>query len=292
MKNKNNLIIFATYWNEKYWIRASLAQIEKINPVEVIICDGCFDPKVPNYSTDGTRGIIKKFVSRHPNARMISALRPGFFHSAWLLLRGHRHLPWWTIFRPVRWKFLFKSLTLSSYRRNQAITFNYMISISSEWKPGIWFMTYDADQFYGDKMIEKIKEIVNDEESSFDLATGKEITFFGNFKQCTDSYEKRTYNNMPHRIYSDTLIQPTRGIIRETKSKKGFLLKNLWSKHLYIFFAKTTDAGIYFHYKFNDPKRFDAGYQLGDRKKPDPRRCTTKKFSGSHPEIIQKYFKL
>lgn len=290
--SQTNIIILATYWNEKYWIKASLAQIEKVNPVELVICDGCFDPRVPNYSTGGTREIIKEFVDRYPNACMISALRPTFFRSAWLLLRGHRHLPWWTIFRPVRWKFFIKSIFMSSYRRNQAITFNYMISISQKWKPGMWFMVYDADQFYGDKMIEKIKEITENKESSFELITGREITFFGNFQQCTNLYEKRTYNNMPHRIYSDTIIQPTRGIIRETKSKKAFSLRNLWSKHLYIFFANAVNVGSYFHYKFNTPDRFEAGYKLGDRKKPDPARCETKKFFGSHPQIIQKYFKL
>lgn len=292
MMSQTNIIILSTYWNEKYWVKASLAQIEKINPVEVVICDGCFDPRVPNYSTDGTREIIKKFVGRHPNACMISALRPRFFRSAWLLLRGHRHLPWWTIFRPVRWKFFIKSIFMSSYRRNQAITFNYMISISQKWKPGMWFMVYDADQFYSDEMIEEIKKIVNDEESPFDLITGKEITFFENFEQYTDSYEERTYNNMPHRIYYDTLIQPTRGIIREAKSGKVFLFKNIWSRHLYIFFANAISVGSYFHYKINTPDRFEAGYKLGDRKKPDPTRCTTKKFSGSHPKIIKEYFKI
>lgn len=289
---KSKIILFATYWNERYWIEPSLRQIEVLNPCEIIVCDGCFDPKVTNYSTDGTREIIKEFVDCHPNTRIISARRPGFFKAAWTLLRGHKHLPWWTIFRPVRWKFFLKSLTMSSYRRNQAITFNYMISLSRNWKPGMWFMVYDADQFYSDEMIEEIKKIVNDEESPFDLITGKEITFFENFKQYTNSYEERTYNNMPHRIYYDTLIQPTRGIIREAKSGKGFLFKNIWSRHLYIFFAKTIDAGIYFHYKFNTPDRFEAGYKLGDRKKPDPARCTTKKFSGSHPKIIKEYFKI
>ena len=39
-----NLVVFATYWNEIEWIRPSLAQIDRIDPMEIIICDGCFDP--------------------------------------------------------------------------------------------------------------------------------------------------------------------------------------------------------------------------------------------------------
>lgn len=57
-----NIVLFATYWNEIEWIRASLAQIDAINPTELIICDGCFDPLWPNYSTDGTREIIENML--------------------------------------------------------------------------------------------------------------------------------------------------------------------------------------------------------------------------------------
>ena len=71
-----NLILFATYWNERQWIEASLAQIEAIDPMEVIICDGCFDDSKDNKSTDGTREIIKDWVSkRGPSAKMVSATR-------------------------------------------------------------------------------------------------------------------------------------------------------------------------------------------------------------------------
>ena len=58
----NNIVLFATYWNEIEWIKSSLDQILKIDPIEIIICDGNFDPTTPNYSTDGTREIIEKFV--------------------------------------------------------------------------------------------------------------------------------------------------------------------------------------------------------------------------------------
>lgn len=290
MEEKNNLIILATYWNESFWIDPSLDQIKKLNPKEVIICDGCFDPRVPNYSTDGTRKIIENFVRNNQNARMISALRPGYIKSLWMLLRGHKKLSFWTIFRSVRWKFLLKSMFMSSYRRNQAITFNYMISISQEWEEGGWFMTFDADQFYSDEMIEKIKNVVNDKKSEFGLITGQELTFFNSFDQYNDFYEKRIYNNMPHRIYSDVIIHPTRTLIRETRKGRSSLLKKIWSKHLHVSCEKTKDAGVYFHYKINNPERAKIGYMLGDRKEPEYSRKKTKEYKGEHPSIIKHYF--
>jgi len=291
---KNGLIILTSYWNERYLIKPSLRQIEALNPCEIFICDGCFDPKVfPSQSTDGTREIIEKFVETHPNAHFISALRPGFFSSTWSLLRGHKHLPWWTIFRPVRWKFLLISFGKVAYRRNQAIAFNRMISLSQKWKPNVWFMTYDADHFYTDETIEKIKEITNSE-NNFDLITANELAFFISFEQYTDDHDKRGFANMPHKIYADTLIQPTKCMIRETKSGRFsfFNYRKILAKHLYINFASSIKGGTYFHYKLNPPERLKAGYQLGDRKAPNPSDYKMKQFKGKHSRIIREYFGL
>lgn len=293
-ETKNNyLILFATYWNERYFIEPSLRQIEALNPKEIFICDGCFEPGVLNKSTDGTHEIIEKFVETHPNVHLISALRPGFFKTCWLLLRGHKHLPWWTIFRPVRWKFLIISFGKVAYRRNQAITFNHMVSLSKEWKSGAWFMPYDADQFYSDEMIEKIKQTTSND-NDFDLITGDEITFFAGFNQYTTDYDSRHFSNMPHRVYEDTLFQPTRSMIRETKSGKFsiFNFRKTLAKHLYIYFVKTIAGGNYFHYKLNSPERLKAGYELGDRGTPNPEKYQMKEFKGKHPKIIQDYFNL
>lgn len=290
--NKLPLIILATYWNERYFVESSLKQIEELNPSEVIICDGCFDPKVPNYSTDGTREIIQKFVDKHSNAHLVSALRPGIFKSAWLLLRGHKHLPWWTMFRLTRWKFLLTSFLRVSYRRNQAITFNYMISLSKNWKLGKWFMTYDADQFYSDEMIREFACIMNSDSADVDLITGTEITFFKDFNHYTGDYEKRVSSNMPHRIFPDTLIQPTRSLIRETKSGGSMNPRDILAKHLYVRFAKTLPAGEYFHYKLNPPERNEEGYKVGGRVKPNPEDYPEQKFTGNHPSVIKEYFKV
>lgn len=292
---KNNyLIVLATYWNERYFIEPSLRQIEALNPREILICDGCFEPGVfPNRSTDGTREIIEKFVETHPNARLVSALRPGFFRSFWLLLRGHSHIPWWTIFRPVRWKFLLTSFGKVAYRRNQAITFNHMISLSQEWKPGAWFMTYDADQFYSDETVEKIKEITSGD-TNFGLITAKELTFFTSFDQYTTDYNNNKHCSMPHRIYADTLVQPTRSLVRETKSGgySFFNFRKMLAKHLYAFFVEKGDGGSYFHYKLNPPERLRAGYRLGDRGTPNPDNYKMKQFTGKHPRVIREHFGL
>lgn len=296
MKNqrKNPIIILATYWNERYFIEPSLKQIDALNPCEIIIADGCFNPRVPNYSTDGTREIIEEFVAKRPHARMVSAQRPGFFRSIWMLLRGHRHLPWWTMFRPARWKFLFVSLLRTSYQRNEGLTLQHMISMSREWEPGIWFMTYDADQFYSDEMIGKIKELVNKKDASFGLITAAELTFFKDFDNCTSGFEKRIFSNMPHRIYPDTLIQPQRSMIRETKSGKSsfFKFRDILAKHLYFRHEKTVDGGIYFHYKISPAERYEAGYLVGKRKKPSPDCYLIEKFIGRHPRIIRDYFNI
>jgi len=287
----NPLIILATYWNERYLIAPSLRQIEALRPQEIIISEGCFDPRFPKHSTDGTKEIIEEFISKHPNARMVSALRPGVFQSIWLLLRGHKHLPWWTMFRPVRWKFLILSFLKVPYRRNQAMTFNYMISQCKEWKPGMWFMTYDADHYYDDDTTTKLQKIMREKNSKIDLITGKEFAFFGTFNEYTDVHDTRGFANMPHRIYSDTLIQPNRSIIRETKSRGSlFKIRDVLAKHLYTRYAKKAYAGVYFHYKINSLERQRAGYELGDRKRPNVAQYEMKNFTGKHPKIIREYF--
>ncbi|MFC1926558.1 hypothetical protein ACFLWV_02275 [Chloroflexota bacterium] len=273
----NNIIIFATYWNEIDWVKPSLEQIDRINPVEIVICDGCFDPVQPNYSTDGTREIIEKFVAERDNARMVSALRRSKIESIISLLKGNSKSKSCNMLKPSRWLTALTSARKNVYRLNQAITFNYMISLSRFWEPGRWFMAYDADQFYSDEMINEFS--VTNEDSDYGLLTGKELTFFEDFTTYTGEYEKREYNNMPHRIYSNTMIKPTRDQILET----------FFARKKYVEAVRSKETGLYFHYKFNSP-RFQKGYELGDRKKPDISRYAHKEFKGEHPAVIRKYF--
>lgn len=287
----NNIIVFATYWNEIDWVKPSLKQIEKLNPKEVIICDGCFDPRTPNYSTDGTREIIEKWVAKRENARMISAVRVSKLKAFWMMLKGHKKSKFCQIFTPTRLKSLYLTLVDNIYRVNQALTFQYMIFLSREWKPGTWFMCYDCDQFYSDAMMEEIKELVN-KKTDIELLIGNELTFFKDFKHCTTQYEKRKYNNMPHKIHPDTSIWPTRGIILENWSSKSFDIKRIFLNEFYINKVKSKNIGDYFHYKFKFSKeRSKKGYELGDRKKPDIKQYKMKKYVGDHPDVIKRFFK-
>lgn len=285
----SNIILLATYWNEIEWIEPSLAQIDRIDPLEIIICDGCFDPNVANYSTDGTREIIKEFVSKRDNARMISALRPNKVSALLSLWKGHAKSNTVNVFNVSRWKAVLMGLRNVAYRRNQAITFNHMISISESWMPRRWFMTYDCDQFYSDAMIEKFS--IANEDVEYGLLTGDELTFFNSFNEYTDEYEKRKYNNMPHKIYRNTMIRPTRGLVLEEWSCANVSLKNFLTRDHYIKKVKSLHIGEYFHYKLTSSPRFEAGYRLGDRKKPDGSQRAMARFEGKHPSIVHRYFK-
>lgn len=273
----NNIIVFATYWNEIEWIEASLAQIDKIDPVEAIICDGCFDPKYPNHSDDGTRQVIEKYVAGRKNVKLISPLRLSRLqhYILWFSLLPHERSNIIT-FAKLRTAITFHRINL--YRLNQAATFNNMIQVSDCFKPGLWFMTCDCDQFYSDAMLESFKCV--NEGQPFSMLTAKEYTFFEDFFHYTENYETRDYNNLPHRIYSDTRFIPTRHPTRVVNGRYK----------IYTDFEKKKDVGIYYHYRLRSPERMKAGYSLGDRKPPEPHRMETIPYKGEHPSIINKFF--
>lgn len=269
-----NLIILATYWNESEWIDASLEQINQIDPVEVIICDGCFDTNLPNRSTDGTREKIEYFVKHRPNSRMISAVRTNRRRSLDNMVRELSREP---LKNPMRLIMSLKfMLRMNLYRINQALTFAYMSKISNFWKPDTWVMTMDADQFYPDEMIDGFN-IVN-EPSEYGLLTGNEYTFPNSFQDFTKSYEKRVWNNFPHKIYSNTTIYPTRHLVRENK----------FSYNYYINCVPQLNLGYYCHYKFRKVK--ERSIQLGDRVLFDSNKYQDlEPFQASHPSSIIKH---
>lgn len=286
----NNLIIMATYWNERDFIEPSLAQIDALNPAEILICDGCFDPRYPNTSTDGTREVIEAYVASRPHARMISATRAGRFGSLRQLLRGHQHAAWWRLFTPGRLKSAVLWATSHPYRVNQALTFQHMISLSTTWQPGMWVMTMDSDQFYTDEMIANIIAKINtDSAQNLGYLTGKELTFLDNFQTFTDQYEKRNFNNMPHKIYAGTTVVPTRSWVIDDFSKASFSPKRPLYNETYLAKTASHDVGLYHHYKFRPQQadRLDQSYQVGDRKQPDFNQYATQPFTGKHPRVIQ-----
>lgn len=277
MNKETDLTIFATYWNEKDWIHASLDQIDKINPKEVIICDGCFDPTEKNKSTDGTRRIIEKWVSQREGAQMISAKRFSKIKGVSYIFLQNFDIK----YLPLRLMLAVYYLNSNVYRINQAATFNFMSRLSIYWKPGNWFMTMDADQFYSDQMIEKFREICGNSSSQIDLVTGQEKTFFENFEKYTEEYESRCYNNMPHRIKENTIILPTRDVMLEEYPKPELYVENTEIRKQF--------AGSYFHYKFRplNKSREQKTYQLGDREKPDTSDYSFKKYNGDHPAVVE-----
>ncbi|MEM7672466.1 MAG: hypothetical protein AAF212_03905 [Verrucomicrobiota bacterium] len=275
-----NLILFATYWNERQWIEASLEQIEAIDPIEVIICDGRFDDRQLNRSTDGTREIIQEWIEqRGPNARMISATRLSRLEAPRALLstisrKGFRPKPA-RIFKATR-----QALSKSLYRINQAVTFGKMIQISEMWEPGRWFMTYDADQFYSDDCIATFDQCQSNTDAG--LISACEYTFESDFLSAVTGFEKRDWNNMPHKIFPNTAIYPTRHL----------MLEHPFSLNLYRNQVRAIDGGYYCHYKFRlDTDREKAGYSLGDRRPPKAEKFRDpKKFELEHPQTIKNRF--
>jgi len=270
-------ILFATYWNEIEWIEASLEQIDKINPSEIIICDGCYDPLKANRSTDGTREIIEQYVSERTNARLISAVRLTRFQHIlnWMRSLPHEDI---NIFHPAKIRFIRRFIRTNVYRLNQAATFNKMIKLSNGFDVGSWFMTYDCDQFYDDSMIEQFGQLSG---LSSNMLTSKEKTFFGSFDSFTMDYEKRDYNNMPHKIFADTRFIPTRHPAR---------IKDGQYVNCSDFEDNKQFSGYVYHYHVKSPGRISDGYSLGDRKPPEKLRTSTEKYTGKHPEIVSKHF--
>lgn len=275
-----NLILFATYWNERQWIEASLAQIEAIDPLEVIICDGCFDDTKENRSTDGTREIIADWVAkRGPSAHMISAKRLKRAEAPGAILK---HISRDGLsYKPARWlKAVRQGVSKSLYRINQAVTFGKMIQMSQHWETGRWFMTYDADQFYSDACLATFDQC--DSQTDAGLITAKEYTFENDFTTCVTGFEKRDWNNMPHKIYPNTAIYPTRHL----------MLESTFALNLYRHKVPVIDGGYYCHYKFRlDTQREQAGYALGDRRPPKAEKFKNPQpFEQAHPQVVSAHF--
>lgn len=270
----NNLIVLAAFWNEREWVETSLKQLEALNPQEIIISEGSFDTRYPVHSTDGTQEVIADFAKDRAHVKVVEPIRvllPKALLSVW---KGHRY----NNHKMSRFRTMLKCMRMHSYRINQALTFNHMIDCSKTWQTGGWFMTYDCDQFYTDESLEVIKGLVNSQ-NEYGQLVAKERTFFNGFTQYTEDYEARNYNNMPHRIYPNTFIVPTRGLVLES----GLSFKYYHEK------VKTKDIGFYNHYKLKLGDRLTQAYQVGDRKKPDFSGYDLKNYDKPHPVLIREF---
>lgn len=282
-----DIVLLAAYWNERNWVEPSLEQIRSIDPAEVIISDGCFDPTKLVPSTDGTREVIEDFVANYNRATMISARRPSTLDSLLAVLRGRDRSISKRLRSPSGWKAVYKTIRSVAYRRNQAATFNRMVQMSDYWAPGNWFMTYDCDQFYTEEMIDQFS--LTKQELDAGLLTGRELTFFESFDKYTEEYETRRYNNMPHKIYPGTMIRPTRDIALETPMSDGINESMSLSSDLYINQVETLDTGEYHHYKIRDPNRMTAAYDVGNRERPEISDYTFNSFEGNHPATVASF---
>ena len=270
----NRLFLFATYWNEIEWIDISLEQIDLINPYKILICDGCYDDSKPIHSTDGTYDKIINFIEKHSNAELILPTRWSkirhIFDEATSLRNKQLNSP---IRRLKRIKQIGQ---INKYRLNQASTFNRML-FGCGIEEGDWFMTYDCDQFYSDDAIKYMQDLNSCKD--YDLLTGRELTFFETFDKCSYTYEKRDYNNMPHRYYNDVFFIPTRNPVR--------LMDGEYTVYSDIADKKLNTGNIY-HYKIKKNGRMEQGYTLGDRKSPNWDDVCIEPFDGRHPEIIKR----
>lgn len=273
----SKLIVIATYWNEIEWIDYSLKQIELLNADEVYLADGNFDQKFPNFSTDGTREILIDYCSSNKNATLISPERKGKVQNTteYLSNQPRNSFPLTRGLKGL--KYLLK---LNLYRYNQFLMFQRVAQGSKNFCPSNWLWTIDADQFYTDSFIKNFEKIRFEREVS--LFGAHERTFPFDKNNYTTSYEKRFWNNMPHRIFMDTTFQPTRTIVRENNFRT---LRYPEQDGVII-------DGYYNHYKFRvTQERINMGYELGDRKSPDPNRYSNlEPFHGSHPSALKGKF--
>jgi len=281
MKKTANIIILSTYWNEIEWVNLSLEQIEKINPKKAIICDGCFDPRYINKSTDGTTEIIDAFCNNHDYSFKMKALRKSKVKHLidWFFYFDRSNV---SIFKKMAAKIYGVKMILITnvYRLNQMATFQHMLTKLSGIENNEWFMTYDCDQFYSDEILKKIKKI--NLFSSYDILTTKENTFFDSFSKYSNNYEKRDYNNMPHKYKKGMRFIPTRHPAM-INGNRYVNVSNFTKSKKYI--------GQVFHYHIKSQERQKAGYSLGDRKNPEKDRTKTIFFPGQHPKIISDYLK-
>jgi hypothetical protein len=268
----NNIIILATFWNEKYWIQDSLNQINKIAPKKVIICDGCFDHKFPLNSIDGTYEVLQQFCEKNDYAKLVSPIRIKkgvnlkFVKNIW----NYGFNKQISLSSPIILK---RILRANYYRVNQALTISMMLKKSGI-KENEWFMTFDADQFYNEDFFEYIKKIDSLDEDIM-LFKAREYRFIDGFSTYVKKKESFAGNNLPYRYKKNTIILPTRSVYLQGKLKPLIYKK-----------FKAMVIGHYFHYKTNYPERSKIAYIVGDRKLPSYKGLRIQTFNGLHPIII------
>lgn len=278
------LTVLATFWNESYWLDACLKELDKIDPDYLVLCDGCFDPKEKSpHSTDGTREMLLDFTAAKNNSVVVNPVRhkrpAAILHVMRELGKLHRVAPMKQLT-----KALIKGIRTEEYRINQALTFNLMLRMSPFASAGNWLMTYDADQFYCDKLIDAMQSLRPNEK--FDVLGSRELTFFEDLNSFTEDHEKRWFNNLPHKIYNETTILPTRGVARLNNEAVRRADLGYFSSLIQGYQSEPRLVGNVYHYKHFNIDRAEAGYRVGDRKKPVLENYSFHPFHGTHPAYV------
>lgn len=156
----SKFIIFAPFWNNFEWVKASLNHIDYWDYDELYLGNGCWDKKYPAESNDGTYEILKEYQSTRENVWIVDNIRDG------------------------------------EYRENQRNTCKLILELAQA-KPNDWFM-YSASDFYCFKnAIDVYKNLM--ENSSMDYPIFEIWNFFNSITHYY-LHKTKSAMNLPHRI--------------------------------------------------------------------------------------------
>lgn len=169
MSEDPRLVIFARFWNDADWLEAALEHIEAWRPDAVVFSEGCWDPKRPARSTDGTRERLERYASELPETHLIDNLRD------------------------------------DDYRVNQANTCNKAMQVADV-KPNDYVMVVDCDFYYNQEMINLTQSSMKNEQ--YDYASIVQMNFWDSTELYYPRITK-TSPQIPQRVFPGARWVPT-----------------------------------------------------------------------------------
>lgn len=247
------LIILARYWNDMDFLSASLDQIEYWNADLIYLSEGSWDQKIEPRSADGTREFLEEYAKDKQNVFVIDNVR-----------------------------------TNVNYRINQADTSNLVMKLS-KCKSDDWMMIVDVDQFYSKQHIDKVKDIIENEGSTFEYFNYKVCNFLYNIEEYDETYDNNQ-SRLPSKIVSNaSWIQTNHLSVNGITYDRSNLVRRKVLEDVYAV-----------HYEgMRSKNRLTLRYSVGDRKSfwefnQGSRLKNLKVFSGEHStfasKTIDKYF--
>lgn len=178
-----NLIIFYPCWNDSDWIQAATEQIEYWGYGQLYFCEGCFDPKFPARSTDGTREFVMDYKNNHDNVYVIDNIRT------------------------------------QDYRTNQAMTCNLVLELSKQ-KENSWIMYQASDFFMLKKHIDIVKGLMK--VAKYDYPIFEIWNFWNSITKYWPKWTDQS-PNLPYRIAKGAKFIPTCHLSVKEKMYKDIL---------------------------------------------------------------------